>query len=82
VRGIYSHLDETNHVSRVYSFAVVLYLQFVVQVHVMLFVAHVMLFVAHVMLFNISTVKRVFFYFSINTVSSAQCPIWLFFVLL
>jgi hypothetical protein len=39
-----------NHVSRVYSIAAALYLQFVL--HVMLFLLHVMLFVLHVMLFR------------------------------
>jgi hypothetical protein len=33
--GIYNYIPETNHVGRVYSFAAILYLQFVL--HVMLF---------------------------------------------
>ena len=32
MQGIYKHIPETNHVSRVYSVAAVLYLQFVLQV--------------------------------------------------
>jgi len=35
IQGIYNYIPETNHVSRVYSFAAVLYLQFVL--HVTLF---------------------------------------------
>ena len=35
MQGIYKYIAETNHVSRVYSVAAVLYLQFVL--HVMLF---------------------------------------------
>jgi len=35
MQGIYNYIRETNHVSRVYSVAAVLYLQFVL--HVMLF---------------------------------------------
>ena len=35
MQGIYSHIPETNHASRVYSFVAVLYLQSVL--HVMLF---------------------------------------------
>jgi len=35
MQGIYNYIPETNHVSRVYSDATVLYLQFVL--HVMLF---------------------------------------------
>ena len=35
MQGIYNYIPETNHVSRVYSVAAVLYLQFVL--HVMLF---------------------------------------------
>jgi len=35
MQGIYNYILETNHVSRVYSIAAVLYLQFVL--HVMLF---------------------------------------------
>jgi len=35
MNGIYNYVPETNHVSRVYSVAAVLYLQFVL--HVMLF---------------------------------------------
>jgi len=35
MQGIYNYIPETNHVSRVYSVAAVLYLQFVP--HVMLF---------------------------------------------
>ena len=35
MRGIYNYIPETNHVSRVYSVAAILYLQFVL--HVMLF---------------------------------------------
>jgi len=31
-QGIYNYIPETNHVSRVYSFAAVLYLQFVLHV--------------------------------------------------
>jgi hypothetical protein len=31
MQGIYNYIPETNHVSRVYSVAVVLYLQFVLQ---------------------------------------------------
>ena len=32
MQGIYNYIPETNHVSRVYSVAAVLYLQFVLQV--------------------------------------------------
>ena len=35
MQGIYNYIPETNHVSRVYSVAVVLYLQSVL--HIMLF---------------------------------------------
>jgi len=35
MHGIYNHIPETNHVSRVYSVADVVYLQYVL--HVMLF---------------------------------------------
>ena len=35
MKNIYSYVPETNHVSRVYSFAALLYLQFAL--HVMLF---------------------------------------------
>ena len=35
MHGIYNYIPETNHVSKVYSVAVVLYLQFVL--HVMLY---------------------------------------------
>jgi hypothetical protein len=35
IRGIYDFIPETNHVSRIYSVAAVLYIQFVL--HVMLF---------------------------------------------
>ena len=35
MRGIYNYIPETNHVSRAYSVAAILYLQFVL--HVMLF---------------------------------------------
>jgi hypothetical protein len=37
MQGMYNHIPETNHVSRVYSVAAVLWLQYIVQyiVHVM-----------------------------------------------
>ena len=35
IKGIYSYVPETDHVSRIYSVAAVLYLQFLL--HVMLF---------------------------------------------
>ena len=47
MQGIYVCLPETNHVSRVYSFAAILYLQFVL----------------HVMLFPMLHVLYTFFYF-------------------
>jgi hypothetical protein len=40
MRGIYNYIPETNHVSRVYSVAAVLYLQFV-----LLVISHVECFV-------------------------------------
>ena len=49
MQGIYHYLPETNHVSRVYSVAAVLYLQFVL---------YVMLFrILNVLFFNISTFR-------------------------
>jgi len=47
MQGIYKSVPETNHVSKVYSFAVILYIQFVL---------HLMLFsMLNVLCFNIST---------------------------
>jgi len=60
----YDYMPETNHVSRVYSVAAVLYLQFVL--HVMLFRMLDMFCTFTLVLSEASTVR-------------VQWPIWLFF---
>ena len=50
MQGIYKYIPETNHVSRAYSFAAILYLQFMI---------HITLFpMLHVLYFYVSTFRR------------------------
>ena len=87
MQDIYNYIPETNHVSRVYTVAAVLYLQFVLySVAAVLYLQFVLYsvaavlylqFVLHVTLFPMSN----FHTFTLVLPSvSVQCPIWLFFV--
>jgi hypothetical protein len=64
MQDIYDHMPETNHVSRVYSVAAVLYLQFVLQV-----MSFRMLDMFCTFTLVLSEVPAV----------CVQCPIWLLF---
>ena len=66
MQDIYDYMSETNHVSRVYNVAAVLYLQFVL--HVMLFRMLDMFCTFTLVLSEVSAV-------------SVQCPILLFFAI-
>jgi hypothetical protein len=73
MQGIYKYIPETNHVSRVYSVADLMYLQFLLYV--------MLVHILNVLCFNVGTCRSTCAVCSVQcAVCSVQCPVRLFVV--